>query len=647
MATKNDDCIRKENAAAAGIGASSGSGAGQAASLATSQSSVAFGESATAKAEDKDSANKPTGKNISEYMDSFSEAVEKAAQVSAMQGVTDSINAVDCGDVVYQFMMDNVPGFSDAMSLLNSGIGLMNGISTGVSISNLVSSPDFMKKVCDVLAKFYGTVDAYIEVFTKGAFVLFKKLDALLEKLEDTLINLTEAVKKCILDVLRDIARKLEVSLNLALNIDWDALTRLMQDCPCMTKVVAYMTGCMKDDEGRDITKNAVMVIECIREKFPYLNPVNLTVGMNKLIKKYITKYIELVFEFIESWIEYVYNFLIKPFRSFIKKYARMLTKKINVNGLIKSVGAFECFFVYTTEYDNGKEYYGMSIVDMINSFRQWINCFAHVCPDFAEKVKNRSKEIYKDLRLDDKYWRNAYAMDIYMMCIAAKVDSTRPRDSMLRSMYQESPIDIIMSWFRNSKNKRTKNAEEEAGEDVGPTEDEIEKYRQENNGEYPPDAQSPLVDAVTFTDGPETENEVNQGTEPIDQRSEKAIITILENLAAGGDSYYTEKAYQLVRLMNSYATSSDYVDAASDTLANIERVDTGFNDKGGAIRQADGRPDLVYDDSDIPATYAPKNDYDAERISKIDSIAVYSMKRPEGMGREDFYARMYKYGTA
>lgn len=646
--TKNDGKLYQKNASSA-VGKSGGYGraarshaagvvmsndGSPAVSSASSVSGMA--ESATAKSEQIKS-----GKNVYEYLDSFASSVENSAPVNAVDSVTNSINSVDCGDMVYKFMEDNIPFFKQGMSMLNAGIGFLNSLNFGVSLSKALSSSDMVQKICDMLANIWGTLDGFIEIFVKGAFVVFKRIDAMLERLETTLVNLTEAVRNCILDVMRDLSGFMKKSINMGLNIDWDTLTGFMQDCPCVSRVVATLTGCKEDSEGNDIRDNPAAIIECIRNKFPFLNPVNLTTSLDKVFNDYVKKYIDKAFDFLESWIEFIYKLMVKPLRALIKKYAEMLRHKIDVTGLIKTVGPFECFLVYSEEYKGGKKYYGMSVIDMINTFRQWIPCFQHACPGFSEKVKNRTQEIYKDLRLDDKYWRSVYAIDIYMMCINAELDGATPRDTDLRAMYGQNPIDLIMSWFRSSKNRKNAYDSELGVDNAVASMDEVNEYMS-LHGEPPPNSPSPLASIVALDGKTDNENDVNSGDGNIDINAENAVIAMMENMHAAGETFYVEKFYQLIRLMNNYATSPKFLDKAHELLSTIETVDTTYRDTGDNMPILTGRPDVIDESDEKIATYTLEDDFDEARVAALSSGVTFSGYAAICGSREDFYAGRY-----
>lgn len=648
--TNNDGCLPQSNAAAAsgksgsaglsGRSTSSSAGKNTAADgsvdVSSASSTSGASESATAKNEKK-------GKNLYEYLDSFASSVENSSPVTALDKATAAINDVDCGDVVFKFMEDNVPKFKEAVALLNKGIGFMNGFSTGVSLSTGMAGSDFVQKICDMLSKMMGTIDGYIEVVVKGAFVVFKRIDAMMERLENTLINLTDAIRNCILDVFRDLAAFIKRALNIGLKIDWTSLTELMQDCPCVARVIAALTGCQEDDAGNDIRRNPVAIVTCIQNKFPFLDPSSLTTAVDKIYSNYIKKYVNMAFGFIQSWIAYVYNLLIKPLRCLIKKYAEMLTYKIDVTGMVNLFDSFSCFLVYTEEYKKGKKYYGMSIIDMINTFRQWIPCFQHACPNFSSKVNTRSKELYKDLRLDDKYWRSAYAIDIYMMCINTGLSGQSPRDSELRAMFPESPIDLVMSWFRSAKNQKKENDEETDTMGNGAaTVDEVNEYAAEHDGDYPPNAPDPLSTVIELDGKLDNENSVNEGDEPMDTMSADAITSMMDNMYAAGEPYYVEKFYQLIRLLGRYSMPEKFLDTARRLLSFMETSDTTYRDAGDYLRPKTGRPDVSLDETEHVATYSVDDDYDEDKVAALSDPAVFAGYDPVAGSLASFYAQRY-----
>ena len=596
--------------------------------------------------------------SIDGAVNTFTGAVERVA--SSIDVGTRQLNAADCSEMLFDFIKDNVPLFGTAMYGLDKLQNAMNGITSGVSMSKLIQEPDFVKNICTFIENWGGMIDGWLDIAVKTAFALYNKIDAARTRLEDATLSLTEAVRHCILDVFNAIRDKLFDTINFTISINWDDLLRHMHECPCLCKIIANLTGCTKDEYGRDITTNAAAVKYCLEQKFSLLTPVGLSLAVDNLLTKYVRKYIDMVFNYLESWIVYVFNFLIKPLRELIKKYANLLRSKMNVDAFIKGLGPFECLFVYTEEESGNGTYYGMSVIDMINTYKGWVKCLEMACPALSEKIKNKTKQMYKDLRLDDKYWRRAMEADIYTCCIAADLDGMTPRESVLRQLYSESPWDILMSLFRKSKNK---------DDNTSPEEEEYEEYEDsrpitaadmmptEENSEP-----SPIADAIKFVYTPETENDVNVGTKKITSRDEEILMKVGDSMVAGVkyDPYYVEKMYQLIRFSNKYATSRNYIAHMRELLDQINRPGSDFSTFEGSVRSTviQGRqPDILSnptgyptaDNPDLPAPVQPLyvvyDDFDKDRTEKIARYRFTARKPNEPL--DAYYGRMYRAALA
>lgn len=591
--------------------------------------------------------------SIDGAVNTFSGAVEHVA--AAFDVGTRKLNAVDCSDMLFDFIKENVPMFGTAMWGIDKVKNAMNGVTSGASISKLIQQPDFVQNICSFIENWGGMIDGWLDVFIKTAFALFDKIDAARTRLEDATLSITEAVRHCILDVFNAIRDKIIDTIYFSVSINWDDLLRHMYNCPCICKIIANLTGCTKDENGRDITNNPAAVKYCLEQKYSLMTPVGLSLAVDNLLNKYVRKYIELVFNYLESWIVYVFNFLIKPFRNLMKKYVQMLRSKMNVSTFIDGIKPFDCLFVYSTEYDNGNEYYGMSVIDMINTYRGWVGCLETACPALSEKIKNKTKQLYKDLRLDDKYWRRAMEADIYTCCIAVDLDGMSPRESVLRQLYSESPWDMLMSLFRKSKNKddNTSAEQEEADEYEMSRPISASDMMHGNENSEP----SKFSDAVNFAYTPDSENEINVGTKKITNRDEEILKSIGDNMVSGSksDPYYTEKFYQLIRFSNKYATSKNYVSHMEENMDKIEKPGSDFTADNGSARSVDyqGRqPDFksnptglpTVDNPDLPdpvrPTYSIPDDFDKERSEKISSYR-FTIRMPDE-SLDSYYVRMF-----
>lgn len=619
----------------------------------TTNGAVVSEQTATTSSQQSENTAKNWMTKLDSGVNKFSDAVEEVA--SAMDTGTRQLNAVDCSDMLFDFLKEKVPFFGTANSLIDKGTNFMNGLSTGASIGKLIQEPDFVKNICSFIENWGGMIDGWIDIGVKAAIVLFNKIDAARERLENATLDFTEAVRHCVLDVFNAMRDKIMKTINLSISINWDDLIKHMYNCPCLCKIIANLTGCTEDDAGNDITTNPAAVKYCLEQKFSLLTPVGLSVAVDNLLTKYVKKYINLVFNYLESWIVYIYNVIMKPFRSLLKKYVNLLRKKLNVDAFIKGLGPFECLFVYTTEYDDGDKYYGMSIIDMINTYRGWIGCLQMACPALSEKIKNRTKQLYKDLRLDDKYWRRAMEADIYTCCLAVDLDGMTPRESVLRKLYGESPWDWLMSLFRKEKNK---------DDETSPEDEEAEEYelsRPITAADMMPNSEnqgpSKISDAIKFVYAPESENDVNVGTKKISSGDENILMTVGDSMVAGSktDQFYVERFYQLVRFGNKYATSKDYVSHMRENMDNIEKLSGNFdsNTECSIPSTTNRPPDTLNDMTGLPTvdnpdaaqpvepTYSIPDDFDNVRTQKIAGYVFTAQYPNESL--EDYYKRMYQ----
>lgn len=634
----------------------------------TSASTSAVGAEQTASTSSSlDGKKAEPQRNDDGLLTKFDDAIDTVAggmdvASKAIEDGTRALAAIDCSDKLYDFLKDNVPLFSTVSGAIDSVADFLHGVSSGISISSLISSPDFVKTACGFIEKWYGMLMGYIDVGIKAAIVWFNKIDAARLRLENAMLDFTETIKYCILDVINSLRDKIFDLLNFSLKIDWSALQRLMESCPCFTVIIANLMGCTEDPvTGGDISHDARAVILCVQEKFKFMDPSDLMVGLEQLIGKYVKKYIMMIFGYLESWLVYIFTMLIKPLRMLIKSYVGMLTYKMDMSAFIKMLGPFECLFVYSNEVSkSGNKYYGMSIIDMINTMKGWVGCFELPCPGIGEKIKNRMKEVYKDLRLDDKYWRRAQEADIYTMCLATELAAPTARETVLRELYNESPLDLLLNWLTKSKNNDDDTSEDDELADQydlnhGLAFGDIAKKNGDTNMDAPSNQISSISDAVNFAYTLETENAASSGTRPITKREESLCKKIVSTMSSEkGDPYYTEHLYQFVRFTNCYATSKEYVLFVQDKLNRAEELTANFlRNSTTSIPFDGGRPSIFENDpmghinadgtgasNPVVVDYEVPYDFDRDRYEKISNMKFTG--KYTGEPRAAYYARMF-----
>lgn len=542
----------------------------------------------------------------SSIVSSFTEAVEKAA--NSINNVSSKLEATNCTKVVFDWCREtmgiNAYAAVGMMSNLNWSFKQYNSFNFPVNIGGALT---LSKSLCQTIGTWVAWIQATIDIATKAAFVLFAKIDAARLQLETTLSSFNDAVFKCITDLLSDIkmSANLDVGVSVTLDFTWDELLQIMIDCPCFCRAIACVTGCNKDADGNDISRNPEMVIECLQNKFPLGVGVDIGGGIAGSLNDLLYDFLMKLYQSIKAAIEMTFELLMKPLRALIKAYADLLSQKFDISGFITMVGNFECFFIYTLEYKNNREFYGMSVIDMINTFKSWTVCFSHLCPGLMKDIEAKIKEINETLRLNDVFWQGAFEADLYDICIATKLGYKSFSDYEFRKIYSDNPksqFDSILSQLEASaitsvctNHKRTSAANT-------PT--------------------SKVDEAIMFRTAPDSENEVNVGEKTITQSEQKKCISISHNLVDKTVSpYFTEKYYQLLRMLADYEINEDTVDELTNILdncskkvypVNMSKPFTPFPSNQSARAAIEVYP------ADIEVTYELVDDYDEEAINKI-----------------------------
>ena len=539
---------------------------------------------------------------------SFNEAVEKVA--NSINDVSSKLEATNCTKVVFDWCREtmgiNAYAAVGMMSNLNWGFKQYNMFNFPVNLEGALS---LSKSLCQTIGTWIAWIQATIDIATKAAFVLFAKIDAARVQLEAALLRFNAAVFKCITDLLSDIKKSanLDIGVGVLVNLDfnWDELLQIMIDCPCFCRAIACVTGCNKDADGNDISRNPERVIECIQHKLPIGVGVGIGGGIAGSLNDLLYDFLMKLYKSIKAAIEMTFEMLMKPLRALIKAYADLLSQKFDVSGFIKMVGNFECFFIYTLEYKNNREFYGMSVIDMINTFKSWTVCFSHLCPGLMKDIEAKIKEINESLRLNDVFWQGAFEADLYSICIAAKLGYNSFSDYEFRKIYRDNPktqFDSLLSQLEASSITRVCKNHNRTSAANTPT--------------------SKVDEAIMFRTAPDRENEVNVGEKPITQSEQKKCISISHNLVDKTVSpYFTEKYYQLLRMLADYEINENTVNELTKILdncskkvypVNMSKPFTPFPSNQSARTALEVYP------AEIEVTYELVDDYDEDAINKI-----------------------------
>lgn len=598
-------------------------------------SSYAGGEGISGKQVTRDSdAN--NGSSGGDFLDSVIRAAD------SIDAAATGLYQYDCSTHLLEWMYSVCPALKTVGSTIDNVINKLNSISTGVAIGDLVQNNSVTQKICDVVANLFGMVNAWLEMIAKAAFALFDKIDSARLRMQGALKALTDAVLQCILDVYDMIESFLTGALKLSLNLDWEAFEFFLMDCPCICRFVAWVTGCDEDDDGNNISDQPDKVIYCIRDKFWFLDGLNLATGLAAIMDDYIKQYIILLFDAISLAIDSLFELFIKPFRGLIKSYANLLRKKWDVSFMLSPLRAshLDCLLIYTKENDNGKTVYKMSILDMMESMKMWVNCLEYPCPALSARIKNRVKKFNEDMRLTGEYWDRAFEADIYVCCMRADNSSgfsLKELGKMWEDLY-----DRLSTCNSRAKNHVSVAKVTYGLVGTGAIDWDSGKMRQAQEGK-PTTPENPVKMAAEFSDTPDRENDINVGSYPLSTQEDELIRNIGLSISDGCDEdpYFVEKWYQYLRFAGFYELSNQTVDALRDSRDKSGEMKADFNGGSETNFPAVTRRDPVdMDTEERGPNYWVDSDYDEDRINAIEGIEWTGQRKNESLN--SYYARMY-----
>lgn len=567
-----------------------------------------------------------------EFANSFIDTIESA---------TLKLQRTNCTDVVLDYFSNQFPLTTGSVrggyDWVSDNVNLQTGMhKLGGALDKVASSVGFDAEsitysFCVTVTNAFRTVIFYVDTATKAAFVLFKKIDALKRKLEKALLDFTSEVRDCIVSVVVDTKTAINKVIN---NIaDFDILIELMKNCPCIQQIIAKMFNCDEDENGNKLT-TPESVVNCVVEKFS-IDPSSILGAVNDFIDNSILDNIDNGFNMLDEFIKNTMELLMTPLRELMRVYCILLNEKINVTSLIKALGDAECLFIYTKERDSsGREYLGMSVIDMINTFKLWANCFEFVCASFVEDLRTKIKELNEDLRLDDKYWRDVMLIDIYQSCIAVNVQTQQPRPTMIRELF-------------------VKNQDKAKGIFVGI----IDAFKQvgkiDTTREPSEKNPSPMADAIQFKDGPDDEDlPIQQGFIDFNKGVEDNVINVIRNIGTSvSRGIYFERFLQLIEWEGKFKKSTVHTqliesidEKSKESIASSikqREISTSFDDSSSeraidAFSDANNQPVQSFP----TPTYEINDDYNSDTIKKIESYSPPNKLVNESL--QDYYARWF-----
>lgn len=558
--------------------------------------------------------------------------------VNAIENVTKKLQRTNCTESVTDFFSSQLPKTASAVTKtydwVSNNANLEQGMqAVGAGLDKISSKLGFdgesiSKTFCVTISGAFRTLIFYVDVATKAAFVIFKKIDKLKRKIEKALLEFNSAVRDCLVSVIVD--TKLAVNKVIRNVTDFDVLIELGDNCPCIVQILAKTFDCEEDADGNKLT-TATEVVNCVRDKFS-LNPDQIIGAINEFVDNSVIGNIDKGFNVIDQFIKTTMELLITPFRELIRAYCFLLTEKINVTSFIRGIGNAECLFIYTKENDeNGKEFYGMNIIDMINTFKSWVTCFESVCAAFVEDIRNKIKEVNENLRLDDKYWRDVMALDLYQLCIGAKTQAAQPRPAMIREVFiknQDKGKNVFVGIIDSFK--QVGKITYETGTSKGKTLGEV-------------------AEALKFANGPESEDlNLDSGTTEFDSGVEENVKSIFRNISSGLDTEpYYEVFLKLVDWSSAYIKSASHISLIKEIEEKNQRVvktspvtrsPSTAQNVNSSTRIKVGKPTII--NNILYPTYELENDYDQTEVDAIAS--TNAPKKLANESRKEYYNRWY-----
>lgn len=563
----------------------------------------------------------------------------------SISGAAKRLRTVNCSEVVLDYFSDNTGvdirrGYdwvSDNVNLqtaMQQFGGLVDKVSpsVGFDISKITSI------FCVTITNIFRQLTFFIENALKVAIGLFKVIDKYLFQLEQAIQDFIDEVRDCIVSVIVDA----KLALNKVLNnvLDFDIVVDLMVACPCVTEIFSSIFGC-EDANGNPITipdnaspvtrkRVAEEILECMVDKFS-INPTDLLGPVNNFIDDTLLANIQKGYNVLQESVALMMELLITPLRELVKAYCFLLTEKINVTLLVKTLGPSKCLLVYTTEFDeSGREFEGMSILDMIETLKLWTTCFEFVCAPFIEESKLTIQRLQEDFRLDSRFWNNVFALDIYTSCVAVNLTGQTTRPTAIREVYANNV----------GKGKDVFTSITDVVKDVGKI--VIESAEDER-------VIGQVYESIRTKEGPdEEETPIIQGNQNFYQTVEDKVIAVTRNLGSAiNDDPNYERYMNLLTWEARYRKKEEHIQLLNQikekyrtgtiTSTNVREVSTAIDDSDTS--QVITGPPTINSGLKVP-DYVIPIDFDAQTQEDILNSSAPEKKNTESL--VEYYSRWF-----
>jgi hypothetical protein len=346
--------------------------------------------------------------------------------LDAIRSASSNVANTDCADNIVNNALGSIGNYVEEnfkFKNIVKNVGLLGNYST---LDNSI-----VNFVCFNLNSFFKTITAFMESILKFLLSILRKIDKLKTKVEAAILDFSKELRDCFIRIVLD--AKFGVEKIIRTSIDFNGLLELMKQCECVVDLIKDKFTACKDLETPE------EVILCLNTQYN-LSPQNILDNVNDWTKNTLLDNINFGFNVIDEAIQNLLESVLLPFRALVKQYCRELNKKHNVNFLLGKDPSIRCFFEYTEEYDGaGNKYFGMSVIDMLNSMKKWSVCTDFICSSLHDDIKRKIQDYNEQLRLDFKFWNEEITLDIYFACIASDLDSQKIRPTAIREIYAKN----------------------------------------------------------------------------------------------------------------------------------------------------------------------------------------------------------------
>lgn len=485
------------------------------------------------------------------FAETFADSIDKAVSTIHSKSCTDRIKEL------FPSVTEKVEGVYDT---------LYNKLNVGYALQLIGENTPFLSygegdfSICVTFSMWWRYIRFYLDSILKTALVMFKKIDKARELIEESMIDLIYAIKNCIIEVIM----KLKADLNALVNkiFDFSVFLDIFVDCPCLLSLFSNMLGCELPADG-NVNDKANALMQCIKDSLPF-NENDINKVINETVYAMTAGFIDPLFKNYETLIRLLMSALIYPFRALIRMYINLLTKKIDVTTMIDALGSAECFFVYTNEYTSGgREYKGMSVIDMFETIKGWATCFESICSTFSADIRNEIKKYNKEFRISDKYWNDVYAMDLYQACISTKIQARQTTGTYLRELACNNSEGGSISMMNELASSGAYRLNVEMATNVPAPSD---KYASKMPSKYGAVARS-----YEFRNGPDTETSnvsMNPNGKQIPTTGiENSLTEMAKNLGtyAPTDTFYEEALLNYANALSGYRKGKDLYKALTE----------------------------------------------------------------------------------